>query len=180
MDFLDPNNDCGQAMLKLAANGSAILAELLRMSNHIPDVFLFDSSQHNPKEGPNNQVMTIDGELLDPATASMLYYEQKKYEQIMFDLNDYKNIDGIEAKIQNNIDLIDLEENFRESYMEIIERFFQLFDSIFNYYQDFKTFIANVNDGYFIDYSLEIILQNQEGKRLLIEICYLYGVMLLL
>lgn len=43
MDFLDPANDCGQALLKLAANGSAILAELLRLSNHIPDVFIFDS-----------------------------------------------------------------------------------------------------------------------------------------
>jgi hypothetical protein len=39
MDFLDPNNDCGQALLKLTANGSAILAELLRLSNHIPEVF---------------------------------------------------------------------------------------------------------------------------------------------
>jgi len=28
MDFLDPNNDCGQNILKIAASGSAILAEL--------------------------------------------------------------------------------------------------------------------------------------------------------
>ena len=45
MDFLDPNNDCGQSLLKLAAAGSSILAELLRLSNHIPDVFLFESSK---------------------------------------------------------------------------------------------------------------------------------------
>jgi WASH complex subunit strumpellin len=51
MDFIDPNNDCGQTLLKLAANGSAILAELLRLSNHIPEVFLFDSRQHTTKEG---------------------------------------------------------------------------------------------------------------------------------
>ena len=43
MDFLDPNNDCGQSILKLAAAGSSILAELLRLSNHIPDVFLYSS-----------------------------------------------------------------------------------------------------------------------------------------
>ena len=30
-------------MLKLVAAGSSILAELLRLSNHIPDVFLFSS-----------------------------------------------------------------------------------------------------------------------------------------
>jgi WASH complex subunit strumpellin len=57
MDFLDPNNDCGQSILKIAASGSAILAELLRLSNHIPEVFLFDSStlvskKPNPT-GPN-------------------------------------------------------------------------------------------------------------------------------
>ena len=45
MDFLDPNNDCGQSLLKLAAAGSSILAELLRLSGHIPDVFLFESNR---------------------------------------------------------------------------------------------------------------------------------------
>lgn len=70
MDFLDPNNDCGQALLKLAASGSAILAELLRLSNHIPEVFLFDSTQQNTKEGQKNIPQTIvDGEVIDPATA---------------------------------------------------------------------------------------------------------------
>lgn len=75
---------------------------------------------------------------------------------------------------------IELDEGFRESYMEIIERFFQLFESIYNYYKDFKTFMANVHDGYFIDYNFEQLLQNQEAKRLLIEAVYLYGVQLLL
>lgn len=64
--------------------------------------------------------------------------------------------------------------------MEIIERFFQLFESVYNYYKDFKTFMANVHEGYFIDYNFETLLQNQEAKRLLIEGVYLYGVMLLL
>jgi len=64
--------------------------------------------------------------------------------------------------------------------MEIIERFFQLFESMYNYYKDFKTFIANVNEGYYIDYNFETLLQIQEAKRLMTESVYLYGVMLLL
>lgn len=40
--------------------------------------------------------------------------------------------------------------------------------------------MSNVHEGYFIDYNLEAILLNTEGKRLLIEVFYLYGVMLLL
>lgn len=59
----------------------------------------------------------------------------------MFDLTYLKNPDMFEGRIQNNIDMIELEENFRDSYIEIIERFYQLFDSIHNYYRDFKTFI---------------------------------------
>lgn len=129
MDFLDPNNDCGQALLKLAGNGSAILAELLRLSNHIPDVFIFDSSQTKEKEKKKDdkskeEVVMINGEPVDAATANLLYYEQKKYEAILFDFSYLKNQDIYDAKIQGNIDLIDLDENFRESYMEIIERFF--------------------------------------------------------
>lgn len=42
--------------------------------------------------------------------------------------------------------------------MEIIERFFQVFESIYNYYKEFNTFIANVHEGYFIDFNLETIL----------------------
>ena len=75
---------------------------------------------------------------------------------------------------------IELDEGFRESYMEIIERFFNLFESIYNYYKDFKTFIANVNEGYFIDYNFELLLQNNEAKRLMIESVHMYGAMLLL
>ena len=75
---------------------------------------------------------------------------------------------------------IELDEGFRESYMEIIERFFNLFESIYNYYKDFKTFCANVNEGYFIDYNFETLLQNNEAKRLLIESVHMYGAMLLL
>jgi WASH complex subunit strumpellin len=78
------------------------------------------------------------------------------------------------------VSTIEIDEGFRESYMEIIERFFQLFESIYNYYKDFKDFIANVHEGYFIDYNYETLLQNSEAKRLLSEAVYLYGAMLLL
>lgn len=41
--------------------------------------------------------------------------------------------------------------------MEIIERFFQLFESIYNYYKDLKNFLTNVQEGYFIDYNFETL-----------------------
>ena len=39
MDFLQ--SDCNKAALIICSNGSAIIAELLRLGNYIPDVFLF-------------------------------------------------------------------------------------------------------------------------------------------
>lgn len=39
MDFLDADNPAGQTLLILVARGSAIIAELLRLSAHIPSVF---------------------------------------------------------------------------------------------------------------------------------------------
>ena len=38
--------------------------------------------------------------------------------------------------------------------MEIID----LFESIYNYYKDFKTFVASVYEGQFIDYTFEALL----------------------
>lgn len=39
-DLLADNNHCGQTLLRLVARGNAIIAELLRLSRHIPSVFL--------------------------------------------------------------------------------------------------------------------------------------------
>lgn len=38
MDFLSEENVCGQSLLKLVSRGSAILAELQRLSDNIPKV----------------------------------------------------------------------------------------------------------------------------------------------
>jgi hypothetical protein len=39
MDFVA--SDCYNTVLEITASGSAIISELLRLSNFIPDVFLF-------------------------------------------------------------------------------------------------------------------------------------------
>ena len=39
MNFTSDNNACGQTLLHLVARGSAIIAELLRLSSNVPSVF---------------------------------------------------------------------------------------------------------------------------------------------
>mmetsp|Transcript_109148 Transcript_109148/g.151015 ORF Transcript_109148/g.151015 Transcript_109148/m.151015 type:complete len:217 (+) Transcript_109148:483-1133(+) len=43
-----------------------------------------------------------------------------------------------------------------------------------------KTFVNNLNEGQFLEYSLETVLESSDGKQLLTEAFYQYGVMLLL
>ena len=44
-DFLAENNQCGQNALRLASRGNAIIAELLRLSDFVPQVFRLDHQQ---------------------------------------------------------------------------------------------------------------------------------------
>jgi len=51
-----------------------------------------------------------------------------------------------------------LDESFKESYMEIIDRFYTLFESIYKYYTTVTTYLADINEGKYIEFTLEAIL----------------------
>jgi len=53
------------------------------------------------------------------------------------------------------MELFDLDQNFQQNYMEVIERFYQMFESIYNYWKDLSSFLEEINDGKHIDYSME-------------------------
>jgi WASH complex subunit strumpellin len=76
--------------------------------------------------------------------------------------------------------LIDVDEQFKEAYLDIVERFYTLFESIHHYLSEINEFILRVKENYYIDYNIEAIIQEKEGKRLLIEAYYNFGVMILL
>ena len=140
---------CGQELLKLVSRGSAIIAEILRLKDYIPELY------HNP-------------------------IEEKKYSCIIFDFTYFKNVDYYEEKIMNSTDLRNLDEEFRENYLEILERFFMLFYSIFQYISDWDTYIDQVKKGMFIQHTIETILMSKEIRHLLCESIFSYGVMLIL
>lgn len=154
MDFLAADNVCGQNLLRLTSRGSAIIAELLRLSGNIPEVFT----------GPDR--------IRDP--------EQKKYLEVLCDFQYLKEPEEFERKLNSNVDLLDLDQEFQENHEEILDRFYQLFESIWKYQLDFAKFIEDVQSGFYIQHSIDDILQEIDGKQLLSEALYLYGVMLLL
>jgi hypothetical protein len=74
-EFLHKDNSAGQTLLSLVGRGSAIVAELLRLSDHIPSVF---------RGSPN-----------DPA-------ERAKYASILFDFKYLKAAELVDAKIESD------------------------------------------------------------------------------
>ena len=154
MDFLAEDNLCGQNLLRITARGSAIIAELFRLSANIPEVFLGADKIRDP--------------------------EQRKYLDVLFDFNYLEEPEEYEQKINDSVDLVDLDQEFQENHEEILERFYKLFESVWKYQADVAKYVDDVNNGFYIQHSLDNILQEIEGKQLLCEAVYLYGVMLLL
>jgi WASH complex subunit strumpellin len=72
MDFLAEGNVAGQNLLRIVSRGSAIIAEMLRLSDHIPPVFL-------------------DGTV-----------ENLKYARVLFDFTYLKNSDLYETRLSQD------------------------------------------------------------------------------
>jgi WASH complex subunit strumpellin len=151
MDFLGEDNVCGHFLLQLASRGSIIVAELLRLSEHVPAAFL-------PDPPP----------------------EARVYLPVISDFSYLKNVDAYEENIQNNVDLLELDENFREASSELLERFYILFKSIVQYYEDYVYYLEELTRGSFVQHNAETLMQHPEGKTLMCEVLYYLGVMLLL
>lgn len=149
-DFLNENNPAGQAILKLVSRGNAIIAELLRLSKNVPEVFRETSSTF------------------------------AKYSPILIDFHYLTSSEFFDNKIDSNSELFELDEDFREAHSEILKRFYLLFESVYKYANDFVTYFDDLERGNFIQISLELVLQNVDGKQLAAEALYLYGTMLLL
>lgn len=110
-----------------------------------------------------------------------LQEDQKKYGQIIFDFRYLKSVEYYENRIENSAELLELDAEFKENHMEILRRFYALFESIYKYGQDYLRYLEDLEEGVFIQQTLEsVLLNNEGGKQLMSEALYLYGAMMLL
>jgi WASH complex subunit strumpellin len=150
MDFLTESL-CGKDFLKLLAQGSGIMAELLRLSNNIPKIFL------NTQE------------------------EGSIYKDILFEFEYLKNSDDYEEKIAKIPDIENLEEGLFERYSALIRRFMELFASIISYSNQLNKLMSDIVQGNTIYVeSFEMLLSNDISKQVILESYYFLGVMLIL
>ncbi|KAJ7551564.1 hypothetical protein O6H91_06G020600 [Diphasiastrum complanatum] len=138
----------GAALLNIVSRGQALVAELQRLSAHVPAPFE-SSSTHI-------------------------------YAPVLFDFKYFKSPEFYEERIEADPKLIALDDEFKESYLLVLERFFWLFNGIVNYYQDLLRYLEDLEEGIYIQSTMESVLQNEDGKQLLVEALVLHGLLLFL
>ncbi|KAL4707740.1 hypothetical protein ACJJTC_014921 [Scirpophaga incertulas] len=148
---MSEDNLCAQNLLNLVSHGNAIVAEILRLKDHIPLVYLFE----------NKDII-------------------QKYQDVIMDFSYFKISEAQEQKINSNTKLQDLDDDLKEKHLDLITRFYLLFENIYQYIIDLNFYVEQLNDGAFIQQNIDTIMRNTEGKQLLCESLYLYGAMLML
>jgi WASH complex subunit strumpellin len=149
-DLLETSNACGQNLLRLVSRGNAIIAELLRLSDVVPVILRLDNKS-----------------------------DQLKYGEVISDFSYFKMSDTYDNRIESNPQLLDRDEEFRENYIEILTRFYLAFESVHRFAVDLNRYLEDLEEGVYIQQTLESVLLNNDGKQLLCEALYLCGVMLL-
>jgi WASH complex subunit strumpellin len=167
MDFLTAGNIAGQTLLRLVSRGSSIIAELLRLSHgFVPPAVRFAALAGDDAGGAAAAVER------DPRAA--------RYRPVLYDFRYLKTPEMFNQQLNTSAELTDLDEEFFDAHAEVLGRFYVLFESIFTYMGDYNKFLRELEEGYFIQYTLEAVLLDVDGRQLLCEGLYLYGVMLLM
>ena len=88
--------------------------------------------------------------------------------------------ESFEKSYSGNGKLVDLNEEFRDNHKLIIERFYLVFESVYKYVDDLNKYVTQLSEGSFVQETVDSVIKTIEGKQLLAEAVYIYGVMLLL
>lgn len=124
--------------------------------------------------------MAANGKTVSTEEARLRYAEQRKYLQILFDLEYVQDPDRFDNAINDSIELSELDDSFKESYYDIIKRFYDMFEQIYLFYGSVTSYLQDIRDGKYIEFTIDALIQMKEGKRLIAEIMHSYAAMLLL
>lgn len=119
--------------------------------------------------------------------------ESKKYAPFLFDFSYLNNPEEFEQSLAlpssstSNEDagepsaenLLELEREFAINHRQSIEEYYDLFYSIYKYQKELNQFVDDLSKGYYIQYTIESVLLDKDGRQLLCEGVWLYGVILI-
>lgn len=95
--------------------------------------------------------------------------DQQKYAEVIMDFSYLKIAEAQDLKIEQNPELQDLDDEIRENYLDLLTRFYLALESTHQYASDLQQFIDELNRGYYIQQTLETVLQDEEGKQLMVS-----------
>lgn len=197
--FLAEENLCGQTLLSLVGRGHSILADIRILSERIPSAVLAAANledESEPQDTPSTGLFGYFGShqskpIKKTAENNDDTDDVKKYAPFLFDFSYLHNPEEWEASLSvlpsdahpdrpTPDSIADLEREFAVNHRAIIEEFYGLFDSIYNYQVELNQFASDLSKGYFIQYTMESMLLDTDGRTLLCEAVWLYGVMLIM
>jgi len=114
LDFLAEGNICGQTLLRLVSRGSAIIAELLRLTDHIPSILLIDETSNTNASNTSSPSSSF-------STAITVDPTMLKYLPILYDFRYLKTPEMFDKQLNTSIELSELDDEFYETHEVSIE-----------------------------------------------------------
>jgi len=78
-------------------------------------------------------------------------------------------MEEFDKKLTANESFQDLDDEIKENYLEIVTRFYLLFESIHKYILDLNRFVLDLEEGLYIQQTLESVFDLEEGKQLMVS-----------
>lgn len=139
-----------ELLLLLIARGNSILSEITRLSSHIPSAF-----QTETLATSNERAILGVG---------LEYF---------IDAEPADKVREASAKLRK------CDEDLRSTLLEVLERFYMVFEAIILYYRDLDRLLADVEAGLFVQETIDTLLEADDSGQWLTEAMFLYGSMLL-
>ena len=102
--------------------------------------------------------MAANGKTVGVEEARLRYSEQQKYLSVLFDLDYVSDPDRYDNMINDSVELSELDDSFKESYFDIIRRFYDLFEQIYLYYTNVTLYLNDIRDGKYIEFTIDALI----------------------
>ncbi|XP_020111564.1 WASH complex subunit strumpellin homolog isoform X3 [Ananas comosus] len=126
------------------------------------------------------RAQTLITELLLLADRVPSEFRDRRFDPVLFDLRYFDSPSDFESRIEGNAELEALEDQLRESCSNYMQRFFNLASGIVIYHMELLKYLNDLQEGLYVHYSLDSVLESKSGCQLLTESITLFACVLLL
>ncbi|KAJ6807389.1 putative WASH complex subunit strumpellin-like protein isoform X1 [Iris pallida] len=127
-----------------------------------------------------SRAQTLISELLLLSDRIPPEFRDRRFDPVLFDLRYLDSPDEFELRIRGNAELEVLEDELREVCSGYLGRFFLFVNCAVVYYLELLKYLNDLEEGVYMQCTLDRILENEQGLQLLTESMTLFGCLLLL